>query len=171
MSINFLKTEIHLDTKCIFHFHTVYTSDWAATRGFFFFCPNTNTQTCVHICQLCVLCFHMTLFHPDQCLCPTDPKLKSCGLLPWLSLFETRGINLCLAWERDRKIEKMRQRSKTRGKRCRKNKEWERNPMSNEISQSDNNKQRARDTAVSINPPKCDVLFFPPPKFSAPQGV
>lgn len=36
--------------------------------------------------------------------------------------------------------------------------------MSNEISQSDNNKQRARDTAVSINPPKCDVLFPPPPQ-------
>lgn len=37
--------------------------------------------------------------------------------------------------------------------------------MSNEISQSDNNKQRARDTAVSINPPKCDVLFPPPQSF------
>lgn len=37
--------------------------------------------------------------------------------------------------------------------------------MSNEISQTDNNKQRARDTAVSINHPKCDVLFISPESF------
>ncbi len=53
-----------------------------------------HIQMCVHVCMMCVLRLHLTLFHPDQCLCPSDPKLESRGLLPWLSLFETRGINL-----------------------------------------------------------------------------
>lgn len=62
-------------------FHTV-QYEWLSSEVGVSGLSASNTKKhnmCVHMCMLCVLCLYLTLFHPDQCFCPTDPKLEK----PW----------------------------------------------------------------------------------------